>query len=66
MNATEFKVGDVWQLLAENHYALPAGSTFTVLAVDADGDAVYNDEGEIVASDRIDRDEVVLVSRVSE
>lgn len=64
MKANEYKVGDVWKILAHDHYQFPFRTEVTVTHVDDDGDAVCN--GISLALDRIDLEEVELVSRLSD
>jgi len=64
MKACEYKVGDVWKILAHDHYRFPFGTEVTVTHVDDDGDAVCH--GISVALDRIDLEQVELVSRLGD
>ncbi len=64
IQAKEFKVGDVWRIVKNDHHYLGKDAVFTVLEVDFCGDAIV-EGGYYVACERIDLNQVVLVSRES-
>lgn len=65
MKATEFKVGDVWKIIAHNHYAIPVGVEFEVVEVDEHGNA-RSCSDHWVAYERIAEGSIELVSRLGE